>query len=370
MSSFDPNDGFAEVLHHQTERLEQGSAIRPPIVPASLYMLPGQPEGDHQYGRWTNPTWSATEHALAVVEGAPVVTFPSGMAAITAILLSRLHSGQRALLPSDGYYTSRLLVEQYLLPNGVVVDECPVAEMAETVENGYDLVFIETPSNPMLNLCDLQVTVDRAKSTGALTVVDNTTMTPLGQRPFDFGVDVVVSSDTKAINGHSDVLFGHVASHDTAILDAVTQWRTVTGAIPGQFESWLVHRGLETLEVRMGRMVETAQAVAEQLEGHPKLRSVRYPGLASHPQHDLAAKQMLTAGSLVGLEFESEAAADRFAAEARFVIPATSFGGTHTTADRRARWGDNVEPGFVRLSVGCEPTAQLCADIASAVDRL
>jgi cystathionine gamma-lyase len=222
----------------------------------------------------------------------------------------------------------------------------------------------------MLDLCDLQAAVDAAHETGALVVVDNTTMTPLGQRPFQFGADVVVSSDTKAINGHSDVLFGHVASNNSEVMDDVRQWRTVTGSIPGQFESWLVHRGLETFELRMSRMTGSAQALAEQLDGHPKLRSVRYPGLTAHPQHDLATTQMLSGGTLIGLEFDSAETADRFASEARYVVPATSFGGTHTTTDRRARWGDQVAPGFVRLSVGCEPTEHLCNDIASALDRL
>lgn len=370
MSNVDPNETFAEVLHHQAHLLQPGDAIRPPIVPASLYMLPGDPAGEYQYGRWTNPTWTATEEALSVLEGAPVITFPSGMAAIAGVLLSQLRSGQRALLPSDGYYTSRLMAEEYLIPNGVFVEECPVVDLFDRAGDGFDLIFIETPSNPMLDLCDLQLTVDRAQAAGSLTVVDNTTMTPLGQRPFEFGADVVVSSDTKAVNGHSDVLFGHVASHNVEVLDGVRQWRTVTGAVPGQFESWLVHRGLETLEVRMSRMTGTAQFIAETLHGNPKLVSVRYPGLTSHAQHDLAAKQMLSGGTLIGLEFESETLADRFAEEARFVVPATSFGGTHTTADRRARWGDAVASGFVRLSVGCEPTAQLCDDLVTALERL
>ncbi|MDH3294496.1 MAG: cystathionine gamma-lyase [Acidimicrobiia bacterium] len=370
MNMFNPDETAAALLHHRSDQLAQGDAIRPPIVAASLYKLSGQPSGDHQYGRWTNPTWTATEEALSILEGAAVVSFPSGMAAIAAVLLSQLRAGHRLLLPSDGYYTSRLLADRYLAPNGVEVDQCPVVELADRAADGYDLVFIETPSNPTLDLCDLQATIEAAKSGGALTVVDNTTMTPLGQRPFDHGADVVVSSDTKAINGHSDVLFGHVACTEPELVDAIGQWRTVTGAIPGHFESWLVHRGLETFELRFSRMCQTARTLAERLEGHQRLRSVRYPGLPSHAQHHLASRQMRSGGTLVGLEFESEEAADHFAELARYVVPATSFGGTHTTADRRARWGDQVAPGFVRLSVGCEPTEELWKDISTALERL
>ena len=370
MSSSELSHLAAALLHHRTESLGQGDPIRPPMTPASVYRLAGEPEGLYQYGRVTNPTWTQTEHALSVLERTPVLTFPSGMAAIAAVFLSQLRSGNRLLIPSDGYFATRELAEQYLVPNGIIVDEQPVIELVEHAGNGYDMVFIETPSNPALTICDLATTIAAAQAGGALTVVDNTTMTPLGQRPFVYGADVVVSSDTKALNGHSDALFGHVATANDKLLEAIHQWRTLSGSIPGQLESWLVHRGLETLEVRFARMTQTAGVVAERLNGHPNLRAVHYPGLPTHPQHNLAMGQMSTGGTLVGLDFVSADAADQFAAVSRFTVAATSFGGTHTSADRRARWGDDVGPGFVRLSVGCEPTEELVDDLVAAVDQL
>ena len=370
MTDFDPDRAAAELLHHADDDLTSGRPLGPPIVPASLYVLPGTPTGPYQYGRWTNPTWDATEHALATLEGASVVSFPSGMAAIASVLCSLVRSGQRVMLPSDGYYTTRLLAEQYLRPNGVIVEECPTVAMAQADLAGFDLVFVETPSNPTLQICDLNALALRATAAGAVTVADNTTMTPLGQRPLDHGIDIVVSSDTKAVNGHSDVLFGHVAGRNPELLEKVADWRKVTGAIPGHFESWLVHRGLETLELRFNRMCDSAEVIASRLVGHHAVRSVNHPGLDTHPQHELADRQMHRYGLLVGIEFADATAADAFAEKAEFVIPATSFGGTHTIADRRARWGDQVPDGYVRLSVGCEPTEPLWAAIEQALDTL
>ena len=370
MTEFDPDRAAAHLLHHAHDELTVGQPLRPPIVPASLYVLPGEPSGPYQYGRWSNPTWTATEHALSTLEDAPTVSFPSGMAAISAVLCALVTSGRRILLPSDGYYTTRLLAEQYLRPNGVAVDECPTAQLNEVDLAGYDLVFVETPSNPTLQLCDLTALAERARSSGAITVADNTTMTPLGQRPLDHGIDVVVSSDTKAVNGHSDVLFGHVSTRDSELLDRVTQWRTVVGAIPGQVESWLVHRGLETLELRFNRMCDSAEVIASRLVGQRAVCGVNHPSLESHPQHDLARRQLLRHGLLIGIDFGDASTADAFAEKSRFVVAATSFGGTHTIADRRARWGDHVGEGYVRLSVGCEPTEQLWAAMEETLDTL
>ena len=298
------------------------------------------------------------------------MTFPSGMAAIAAVLCSMVRTGQRILIPSDGYYTTRLLADRYLRSNGVTVEECPTADMAAAELAGVDLVFVETPSNPTLQLCDLAALSDRAHAVGALVVADNTTMTPFGQRPLDLGADVVVSSDTKAVNGHSDVLFGHLATRNEELLERATQWRTVVGAIPGHFESWLVHRGLETLELRFGRMCDSAEVIAARLADHGGVCSVNHPSLDTHPDVDLARRQMRRSGFLIGIEFADAATADSFAARAGFVVPATSFGGTHTIADRRARWGDQVAEGYVRLSVGCEPTEPLWKAIRHALDEL
>ena len=274
------DERFARTLHHASKSTEIGHAFSPPIVNTSVYRLAPDPSGPYQYARWANPTWTALEEALAILEDAETVTFPSGMAAIAAVLYSSVKSGDRILLPSDGYYTVRVFAEKYLLPMGIGVDHCPTAEVAARALDGYRLAWIETPSNPGLDLADIAAVVRNAKACGALVAVDNTTMTPLGQRPLDLGADVVVSADTKALNGHSDVLFGHVSSRNAQLIDGVREWRKVAGAVPGPHEAWLVHRGLETLEVRFSRMRFNALVLAELLERHPKVVVLRYPGLA------------------------------------------------------------------------------------------
>jgi cystathionine gamma-lyase len=253
---------------------------------------------------------------------------------------------------------------------GVVVEDCPTRDYAAKDLAAYRLVYLETPSNPGLEVCDIAAIAKRAHVCGALVVADNTTLTPLGQRPLDLGADIVVSSDTKTINGHSDAMFGHVGTRDSDIAAKIREWRTLTGAIPGQLEAWLVQRGLETLEVRFDRMCASAGVIAERLSAHPAVTAVRYPGLTGDPGHSIAKAQMIRFGSLIGLTLASGDAAERFINTARFIIPATSFGGVLTSGERRARWGDQVDPGFVRLSIGCEPVEALWADMASALGGL
>jgi len=365
----DANDErFARALHHSSQSTGFGDAFTPPIVNTSVYRLAADPTGPYQYARWGNPTWTALEEALSILEDAETVTFPSGMAAIASVFHGLLKPGDRVLLPSDGYYTVRVFAEKYLAPLGMIVDQIPTAEAAARALDGYRLVWVETPSNPALDLADIAAIARKAKSAGARLVVDNTTMTPLGQRPLNLGADVVVSADTKALNGHSDVLFGHVSSRDQEVIGAVRDWRKIAGAIPGPFEAWLVHRGLETLEVRYSRMCSNALLLAERLSAHPRVSAVRYPGLASHPGNALARTQMTTGGSLIALTLSDRAAADRFLERCEFVRASTSFGGVHTSAERRARWGDAVAEGFIRLSVGCEPGEVLWRSIERALD--
>jgi cystathionine gamma-lyase len=240
--------------------------------------------------------------------------------------------------------------------------------MEERDFTGLRLVFIETPTNPELHVADIAALADKAKAAGALLVADNTTATCLGQRPLDLGADIVVASDTKALNGHSDVLMGHVATRDPTIAERIRTWRKLVGAIPGHFEAWLAYRGLKTFDLRFERMCHSAQALAERFEAHPSIARVSYPGLPGHPGHAVARQQMRRFGSLVSLTFESAEKAESFISAAKYIVPSTSFGGIHTTAERRARWGDAVPEGFVRLSVGCEPLDALMADIEQALD--
>lgn len=360
----------ARLAHLHTPGLAKGDPLAPPLVLSSVFHLPGDPAGARQYGRYDNPTWEALETALAHLEDAETVIFPSGMAAIAAVLFPLLKSGDRILLPADGYYTPRVLAQRFLSGLGIEFDTRPTAGYLDGGFDGYRLVLVETPSNPGLDVCDIRAVADAAHAAGALVVADNTTMTPFGQRPLDLGADIVLAADTKAPNGHSDVLFGHAASRDAGIVATIREWRKLSGAIPGPFETWLMHRGLETLELRFDRMCRSAETVAARLAGgHPAVQEVRYPGLPSDPSHALAREQMLRFGSLIGVTLASERQAEAFIEACPLIEAATSFGGVHSSAERRARWGDAVAPGFVRLSVGCEPTEELWRAIETALSE-
>lgn len=363
------DENAARLLHLRGATLEKGAPLALPLTLASMFHLPGAPEpGVPGYGRSDSPTWEALEDMLAALEGAPALAFPSGMAAISAALFATLKAGDRLLLPSDGYYTPRSLAARFLESLGITVETRPTPKFTEGGFEGFRVVYIETPSNPGLDLVDLPAVTDAVRRAGGLTIVDNTTMTALGQRPLDLGADILVASDTKAPGGHSDVLMGHVATRNPELLTAMRDWRTLAGGIPGPFEAWLLHRSLETLELRFDRMCTNAEILAAHLDTHPGVRDLKFPGLLSHPGHALAARQMRRMGFLIGFTLDSAEAADRFIAACPMIEPATSFGGVHTTAERRARWGDDVAPGFVRLSVGTEPVEPLVAAVMAALD--
>lgn len=357
-------------LHLRGNGIDKGDPVALPLVQSSMYHLPGAPDGSNSYGRADNPTWVALEHALEHLEGAPCRVFPSGMGAISAALFATLKAGQRLLIPADGYYVTRLLADRYLRPLGVSVEERPTTGFAEGGFSDIDVVFLETPSNPGLDLIDLAAVAGAVRAAGGITICDNTTMTPLGQRPLDLGIDIAVASDTKAMAGHSDLLLGHVASSDAGLVQAVEDWRRISGAIPGPHEAWLLHRGLETLEVRFDRMCRNAEALAPRLAEHRAVSALRYPGLQGDPAHNLARAQMQRFGFLLSLDLGSEEKAERFINDCPLLRPATSFGGVHSSAERRARWGDAVAPGFVRLSVGCEPVEELWRALRDALDTL
>ncbi|MEN3362640.1 MAG: cystathionine gamma-lyase, partial [Mycobacteriales bacterium] len=328
--------------------------------------------GADSYGRGDNPTWRRYEAALGELEGGSAVAFSSGMAAVSAVLLGLTSPGQAVVLPADGYYAARALARDYLAGRGVTLRELPTGRPLSDVDvAGAALVLLETPSNPGLDVSDIAQAVDIAHRHGVPVAVDNTTATPLGQRPLEFGADYSISSDTKALTGHSDLLLGHVAVRDPGRLAALRAWRLSTGAIPGPFETWLAHRSLATLDIRLARQAENAAAMAGLLSGRPEVAGLRYPGLPTDPAHRLARRQMHRFGGVLSFRLASAGAVDAFLANARLVLAATSFGGLHTTADRRAQWGGDVVPGgFVRLSAGCEDAADLVDDVARALAGL
>ena len=359
---------FADMLHHRGHRLGQGDPVSPPLVSATTYHLAGLEGAAFKYGRMSMPTWEEVEEQLAILEGAPVVGFPSGMAAISAALFACLKAGDTVILPEDGYYTTRLLADRFLAGFGVTARYVATTAMETADFTGAAVVFLETPSNPGLDVADIAVVARRAHAAGAKLIVDNTTMTALLQRPLDLGADLVVAADTKAPGGHSDVLYGHVAGRDATVMARVAEWRKLAGVVPGAFEAWLLHRGLETLEVRLSRMCASAMVVAERLSAHPRVKAVRYPGLATDASHRVAKAQMSDFGFLISFELEGEAEAEAFLDRCRYLTQTTSFGGTHSAGERRARWGDAVAPGFIRLSVGIEPVESLWHALAEALE--
>lgn len=345
-----------------------------PFLPGPVFAAPFHAAGDAKdapyiYARTGQPTWTHYESALSELEGGPAVLFASGMAAVAAVFGAVLRPGDRVVLPTDSYFGARELADTFFKEMGVVVQKAPTAGSAQAeLVDGARLIWLETPSNPNLDVCDIAQIVARARATGALVAVDNTTATVLAQRPLALGADFSVASDTKAMSGHSDLLLGHVAVRDSAWADRVRAWRTLVGAAPGPMEVWLAHRSLATLDVRLERQNANALALARYLKRRPELVAVRYPGLPDDPAHAVAVRQMSRFGTILGLTFADRARAEAFLGRATLITEATSFGGVHTTAERRMRWGaDSVSEGFVRLSVGVEHIDDLIADIDQAL---
>ncbi|MEQ3548947.1 cystathionine gamma-lyase [Pseudonocardia nematodicida] len=357
-----------------------GAPIHQGPVLTSTYHL-GRPEeavpGADFYARADNPTWREFECRVGELDGGPCTVFPSGMAAIAAVLRGFTGPGRGVLLPSDGYYVARALAEEELAPLGIDVRLCATAgDWAAALAAGEPpgLVMLETPSNPGLEVCDVHAIAEMAHAAGAVLAVDNTTCTPLGQRPLDLGADLVVASDTKALSGHGDVLMGHVSAADPVHAEKVRAMRTRGGAIPGPMETWLALRGLGTLDLRLARQAENAGALAIALRdlelAGGVVRDVRWPGLVDDPSHELARKQMRRWNGVLRFTLPDTRAVSEFLSRTSLVDSATSFGGLRTAADRRARWGDAVPDGLVRLSCGIEDTDDLLDDAVGALEGL
>ena len=314
-----------------------------PYLPGPTFAAPYHAAGDvadspFTYGRFHNPTWTRYEAALEELEGGPSVLFPSGMAATAALLATTLKPGQKIVMPSDSYYTTRLIATTYFAERGIEVVMAPTVNGAQrALLSGATLLWLESPTNPGLDVCDIAAFCRAAHDVGALVAVDNTTATVLGQRPLALGADFAVVSDTKAMTGHADVVLGHVAAKDAAWADALRTWRTRMGVIPGPMEVWLAHRSLGTLDVRLARQCETALQMATYLSSHAKVSNTRYPGLPNDASYAIASRQMARFGPVVAFTLSDRAAVERFFAATTLVNEATSFGGIHTSAERRGR---------------------------------
>ncbi|MGW5664360.1 cystathionine gamma-lyase [Streptomyces sp. NPDC003758] len=367
-------DGTRAVRAGLPEPVKHEPTLPGPVF-AAHYHLPGEPTGPYAYGRDENPTWSRLERAISELEapgedGVETLTFASGMAAISAVLFSQLRAGDTVVLPADGYQALPLVREQ-LTAYGIEVRTAPTAGDAQLgVLDGARLLWIETPSNPGLDVCDVRRLVEAAHAQGTLVAVDNTLATPLGQRPLELGADFSVASGTKMLTGHGDLLLGYVASRNAGLMTSVRRWRKIVGAIPGPMEAWLAHRSLATLHLRADRQTANALAVAEALRGRPEVTGLRYPGLPDDPSHKVAAQQMRRFGCVVSFVLPTRARAERFLDALRLVDDATSFGGVRSTAERRGRWGgDAVPEGFIRLSVGAEDPEDLVTDVLRALEE-
>lgn len=366
-------DGTRAVRAGLPEPVKNEPTLPGPVFAAHFH-LPGDVEGPYTYGRDTNPTWTLLERAIGELEapgqgGVDTIVFASGMAAVSAVLLSQARTGDTVVLPDDGYQALPLVREQ-LQAYGIQVRTAPTREDAQlTVLDGARLLWIETPSNPGLDVCDIRRLAEAAHAGGTLVAVDNTLATPLGQRPLELGADFSVASGTKGLTGHGDLLLGYVVCRDPELAASVRRWRKIVGAIPGPMEAWLAHRSLATIQLRAQRQWANALAVAEALTDRGEVTGLRYPGLPSDPSHKTAARQMHGFGSVVSFTLPDRGHAERFMAALHLVEDATSFGSVRSTAERRGRWGgDAVPEGFIRFSAGAEDTEDLVEDVLRALD--
>jgi len=354
-------------------------AIMTPVYLTSTYVQagPGEHKG-YEYSRTRNPTREALEGCLAALEGARHgLAFGSGLAATDAIL-HLLASGDHVLASDDVYGGTFRIFDKVFRRVGLeftYVDMTDPGNVARALRPGTRLVWIESPTNPMLKIVDLAEVARIARAHGALTVVDNTFATPYFQRPLELGIDLVAHSTTKYLNGHSDVVGGAVLTSDPALHERLRFLQNAVGGVPGPLDAFLVLRGLKTLHVRMERHAQNALEVARFLEAHPQVEKVTYPGLASHPQHALAARQMRGFGGMLtfvirgGLE-----AARAFLRATRVFACAESLGGvesliehpaimTHASVPKETRERLGIADGFIRVSCGIENVADLVTDL-------
>jgi cystathionine gamma-synthase len=361
-------------------------AVVPPIYLSSNYAFDGfGGKGSYDYSRSANPTRDHLGEALATLEGgAGAVVTASGMGAITVILHQQCKAGDLVVAPHDCYGgTIRLLLA--LERQGALqvrfVDFTDEPALDAALAARPRLVWIETPSNPLLRITDLERTITKAKSIGATVAVDNTFLTPVWQRPLEFGADLVSHSTTKYLNGHSDVIGGVVVSATAELHQDVAWWANCLGLTGGAFDSYLTLRGLRTLHARLGVHATNAQSLAETLTGHAAVAAVHYPGLATHPQHALAARQQSGFGAMLSFELAGGLpAVQAFVDGLKCFTLAESLGGvesliahpatmTHAAMSDEAKARAGLVDGLLRISVGIEDPVDLQADLLAALDR-
>lgn len=345
-----------------------GSPLNEPLVPASNFILGAEAGYSRDDG---TATWHAFEALVGALEAGTSVAFASGMAAVAAVV-DLVPVGGTIVWPDDCYQGLAGFVQQgeragrwtsRRLPVAAVDEWCAAAATA-------DLIWLESPSNPLLDIADLHRIAAAPRRSGAILAVDNTLAGPLVQRPLDLGADVSVQSATKHLGGHSDLLCGVATTRDESLLVRLHRQRELHGGTPGALEAFLATRGIRTYPLRAEAAARSAAVLAERLVGHPAVEVVRYPGLPSHPQHDLAVAQLAGFGSVVSFDVRGgAAAADAVCHAVRLVRHATSFGAVESTMERRAAipGQEHLPPGLLRLSVGIEDVEDLWADLDAAL---
>jgi cystathionine beta-lyase/cystathionine gamma-synthase len=378
-----PEYGFAtRAIHAGQEPDAATGAVIVPIYQTSTFAQ--EAVGVHKgydYARSGNPTRTALETALAALEGgAHGICFASGLAAETTIALALLKSGDHVLCGDDVYGGTYRLFKRVLEDKGIAtsfVDTSDTAKVTAALRPETRLIWLETPTNPLLKLADIAAISAAGRAHGALIVVDNTFASPACQRPLELGADLVLHSTTKYLGGHSDVVGGAVITSHDGVAERLRFVQNAAGGVPGPFDCWLVLRGIKTLQLRMRQHGENAMAVAEFLQQHPAVERVIYPGLASHPQHELARRQMYGFSGMVSfLAAGGEKAALKIVSRTKLFILAESLGGVESLIELPAAMthasvaGSTLEvpAGLVRLSVGVEDVADLLGDLDQALD--
>jgi cystathionine beta-lyase/cystathionine gamma-synthase len=359
-------------------------AVMPPIYQTSTYVQDGlgRPHHGYEYARTQNPTREALERGVAALEGARHgFAFGSGLAALDTSL-KLLSAGDHVVCGENVYGGTHRQMTQIWARLGVTftfVDAADAARVAAAVTPRTRMLYAETPTNPMMKLCDLTALGAIAKSAGAVFVVDNTFATPLFQRPIEFGADIVLHSTTKYLNGHSDMVGGLLITNRDDLAERLAFLQNAAGAVPGPFDCWLALRGVRTLALRMRQHDANGRRVASWLVSHPAVRQVYYPGLPAHPQHDLACRQMSGFGGMISFELGDVARARRVVERTHLFALAESLGGveslighpasmTHASVPRDMREAMGLTDGLVRLSVGIEDPDDLIADLAQALE--
>jgi len=362
----------ADKLHPSTRAVhagrgprEPGGPLNPPVVLASSF---------HEYGYARNegsPAWAPLEAAVGALEGGIAVAFASGQAA-TAAIVEDLPVGARVVAPAAGYTATRQLLAERAAAGRIALRSVEITDTAATLSacDGAQLLWVETPTNPLIGIAELDALCEGARAAGATVVVDTTFATPLLQRPLELGADVAMHSATKFIGGHSDLLLGVASTSDPDRAMRLRHAREMLGSTPGALEAYLALRGLRTLPVRLDRGQSTALMLAQRLAGHPAVSAVHHPGLPDDPGHERACRLMDGFGAVLAFELHGGAeAADAVCERVSVITHATSLGGVESLIERRSRYAAEVAPpSLLRLSVGCEHPEDLWRDLERALE--